>query len=107
MYYLWLEQRGGGCDYTIGCGQRMYRLNGNTLEEAKEDAKQYFDGENYGYGRGDYALEDATIFKFEADAMPILNAILKQEAEEKKAADEARKLAQEKAEFERLKKKFG
>lgn len=103
MFYLYLEQAGGGCDYTIGCGNRLFKLKGATLEEAREDAKQYFDRENYGYGRGDYSLTAANIFKFEMDAMPVLEQILKQEQEE----DRLEKLAEKRAQLERLKKELG
>lgn len=106
-YYLFLRQEGQGCDYTIGCGMRLIILRATTLDEAKGESKEYFDADNYGYGRGDYALSDAMIMRCEFNAMPILNKILKDEREAREKEQEQNKLNQERAEFERLKKKFG
>lgn len=38
-YYLWMQQNGGGCDYTIGCGEKLVPLVASTLDIAKVEAK--------------------------------------------------------------------
>jgi hypothetical protein len=105
-YYLLLEQKGSGCDYTIGCGLKCISLHGDTLDAAKKDAEQYFDGENYSYGRRDRELCDAMIVRFEADAMPILNAKLMAEEAERAKETYRRQEIQERAELERLQRKY-
>lgn len=42
-YYAHLEQKGDGCDHTIGCGHALRRLKATTLEEARVEAL-LFDG---------------------------------------------------------------
>ncbi len=37
-YYAHLQQKGEGCDYTIGCGHALLRLRATTLEAAKVEA---------------------------------------------------------------------
>lgn len=39
MYYLWLYEC-EGCDYTIGCGQKVIVMRSNTLEEAYVEARE-------------------------------------------------------------------
>src|SRR5271169_2560034 len=106
MYYLFLEQSDQGCDYTIGCGSILLSLKGSTLEEAMESAEQYFDRENYFYGRGDHELSGAMILKFEADAMSILNSKLAAEKVEQEAETKRAQESQERAELERLQRKY-
>lgn len=57
--YLWLKQKGGGCDYTIGCGERLFRLEFGSDES--DQAMQIL--EDIGVGIGDYSvkIEDALL----------------------------------------------
>jgi ArsR family metal-binding transcriptional regulator len=42
-YYLWVKQSGGGCDYTVGCGEKTFSLNSKTIEEARNEALKRLD----------------------------------------------------------------
>ncbi len=42
-YYLYMNQSGEGCDYTIGCGQKLLALKASTIEEAIEEAIEEVD----------------------------------------------------------------
>ena len=39
QFALWLKQEGEGCDYTIGCGNKLVQLRSQTVEEAHEESK--------------------------------------------------------------------
>ena len=39
MEYRLILTQDGGCDYTIGCGVRIVKLEAQTLSEAKAEAK--------------------------------------------------------------------
>lgn len=43
VYYAHLEQEGEGCDYTIGCGHALRRLDATTLADAKTEALAHED----------------------------------------------------------------
>ncbi len=42
-FKLYLKQKGEGCDYMIGCGERMIDLKAETKEAAVKEAKQEID----------------------------------------------------------------
>ena len=39
MFIAWVTQKGEGCDYTIGCGNTLWRLEANNREEAITELK--------------------------------------------------------------------
>jgi hypothetical protein len=39
MYYLWLKQKGEGCDFMVGCGERLIPLNTLDLDLARLKAQ--------------------------------------------------------------------
>lgn len=101
-FYLWLEQEGGGCDYTIGCGLRLIALKARTLEEARVEAfREVGDGRNE-EGRIETALviEAARVERMDVRAHYL--------AEESKRFQRESELAEarERAELARLQKKF-
>lgn len=107
-YYLIMQQKGEGCDYSIGCGTKVKWLKGDTLDEAKQAVVEYFSGDgSNGYGPGEHhELEDAMIVRFEWDALPILKEKLAfdraaEDAEIKKVQE-----ARERAELDRLQRKY-
>lgn len=45
-YLLVMEQKGTGCDYTIGCGVETFTFGAEDDEEAKEQALFFFCGDS-------------------------------------------------------------
>ncbi len=108
-FFVWFNQ-GGGCDYTIGCGQRLVPLPDTikTVEEAKvevfrEEGSQPY--HRYYYSGSD--IEKVVIYgvvsEHEVNLDKIENDKATKELIEKLILEEAT----EKAEFERLKKRYG
>lgn len=46
-FWMLLVQAGEGCDYTVGCGMCARPLKSSTLEDARAEAKVYFEGSHY------------------------------------------------------------
>ena len=113
MFYAHVKQAGEGCDYTIGCGHKIVRLEAKTLMEAEREIMandEEGDGDGYGsahYLTGEAKLESVTILEVTRAHRVPLNVYRDnlQRHEEAKAA--AKKEAEELATFERLQKKFG
>lgn len=110
-----LKQQGEGCDYSIGCGMTLLMLDASTRDEALIEAKRRILGKPsedayYGYEDSylvgtEANLESATVVQIEYE-FPVkewYHQILAAQA----ASDEKQKLAKERAEYERLQKKFG
>jgi hypothetical protein len=45
IYYALVKGAGVGCDYTIGCNMRYFKLEAENLREAKEEFKNYLEDE--------------------------------------------------------------
>ena len=101
MWWIALKQVGEGCDYRIGCGMQFYTLKAQTVEAATKEALEIIRKQ----GTDQYAIEKAMVFydPIEMDCQGIRRQIKAERA----AADEAVREVREKAEFERLQKKFG
>ena len=98
-YYIWLTQSGEGCDYTIGCGERLVPLKLDNLEDREKVNAEVLRILDY-YG---VDIEEARIFRFIEDALPIIEEFEQIEEEKEKALERERKLK----ELERLKKELG
>lgn len=110
MFYAHVKQAGEGCDYTIGCGHKVVRLEAKTLMEAEREIMANDEEGGYGsahYLTGDARLESVIILEVTKVYNVPLNAYRDnlQRHEEAKAA--AKKDAEDFATFERLQKKFG
>ena len=106
-YVIILEQRGEGCDYTIGCGINYKTIEAKDFEEAQAKAKAYVI-ENYTYGcEYDRSLCDLEYMTIAAapTSLPINEWW---DEERKKELKELRdvKEAEERAELARLQKKY-
>lgn len=103
-FYLFRNQAGGGCDYTIGCGKELTALRAQTLEEAIAEASGYDNGYNIA-DVGEYTLDDAMIF-----AAPVhvfdLNTMRIERRAAAEATSRAKEEERERAELERLSKKY-
>lgn len=101
MFFAYLHQP-GGCDYTIGCGNLLVKLEADTIESAK---KELIDTIKESY-TGDYALEEVTFISGETipfDVSSVYEELESEKEEQKRVNDEQH----EREEFERLKKKYG
>jgi hypothetical protein len=59
-YYLWMNQSGEGCDYTIGCAKNLIALpEDTTSDNLKEKVMEVF--EHYGVSPTNVMLDDARI----------------------------------------------
>lgn len=105
MAFMAFLTQPGGCDYTIGCGHAMIGLKGSNLQEALEDLKNIVK-EKY---TGERELSAITLIDGKTiyiDAEDLNDTIREEEKEEKRKKDIQDKEAHERAEYERLKKKF-
>lgn len=103
-FYAYWEQ-GGGCDYTIGCGVQLEKLPGSELQEATRHAID--DHPNRFEEGSDDEVVALTILEV-VDATKIDVADIKLQMFQRAVADAAQKTEnEERAEFERLRAKFG
>lgn len=102
MFIALLDQ-GGGCDYTIGCDKNWVELKSESLEAAHKELADYI-VENH--MREEARLEIVTLLQAEEYDFDI--SAVYAEADDAKASRKAeKKAAEERAELERLKKKYG
>jgi hypothetical protein len=102
MMYLAVLKQDGGCDYTIACGEKTELIIANSDEEAIQDLTQRIE-ENY--SGMETSLDSCELYRISEVAFD-LKAINDAISQKNKDAIAKRKEAEEKAEFERLKKKF-
>lgn len=60
-FHLWVQEE-GGCDYTVGCGEKLIPLNSSTLVAAKEEALSMLD--DLGLYGNDHEAKHAVIYTF-------------------------------------------
>lgn len=118
-YYVIVKQDGEGCDYTIACGTKVLLLDVQSEEEALNEIRRMFnvDGiidskDGYGDAAFDIRMDSEQAIK----SVTLLYTVsqtkidLDQFRREIAAAETMRRLskteAHERAEFERLSKKF-
>ncbi len=91
-FYLYRKQHGEGCDYTIGCGTDLMRLDSDTFFTAMEEAQRLLmpgqDGNGLANPEG--GVDECLILSLEADAMGMVR-------EAEAALSKERDKAQEKA----------
>ena len=65
QYAAYVKESGEGCDYTIGCGNKLVPLVAEKLVDAwEENANWLIDG--YGYPDGDMAIDHVVMTKVES-----------------------------------------
>lgn len=94
MKYLWMKQKGEGCDYMIGCAEALVPLDGKTVEEILE---------YYGIDDHESELVEAKVLEEVEDAMPAVRRRISVTRDRLQAAERRAK----EAEFERLKHELG
>lgn len=118
MYAVILKQKADGCDYSIDCGTKIIPLQALTLEQALKEAKVVVQGtpddeEKYGFvddflvdkEQGNPKLSFAKLVKIESD-LPI-NDWYHEAIDKSYALARRAQLENERAQYERLKAKFG
>lgn len=55
MFYLYMQQTGEGCHYTIGCAQKLVKLKATMHSEIECEVKQVF--EDHGIGGEERELQ--------------------------------------------------
>jgi C4-type Zn-finger protein len=112
--YILIESQGGGCDHTIGCGYRITEIEGETDQDAVAQAIAAVGAENWRArtargNQADGAIESAKLICVarSLDIEGWLDTAAEQLRQRKASADEAKKSAAERAEYERLQAKFG
>jgi len=104
-FYILTRQPGEGCDYTIGCGMRWALIEAGTVEEAAIMAAQKVRDRGWRGEGADKAIlvpADSAV-----DLAPLLDADVAREAAERDFAERQKTEASERAEYERLHKKYG
>lgn len=105
-YGLIIKQRGQGCDYTIGCGEKFMVLRAATLEGARAEAKLIvWDWLVDADKPSQPSLDFARLLMIEEE-LPIDEGFHEMRAAPQEAQLEAIE-AEERAEYKRLKKKYG
>jgi hypothetical protein len=111
-YLIAKKQDGEGCDYTIGCGMHFIfdDFDGPMYEAVKHFTRKiaYPEGEEEGLAiDGDNALAEVWIVPADGAVALDLAAIRKADKAVRAAAKKREIETTEKAEFERLNRKFG
>lgn len=102
MFLALLDGGGGGCDYSIDCNKTWRRLKAKTIEEAKIEVAIAIKE----YGRSESKVEKATILLVDSEVDFDVKGFWKA-IDAKRAKDAAeKKLAEDKAAYEKLKKQF-
>jgi hypothetical protein len=105
--YWIIVRQGGGCDYTIGCGVCVGRINAKTYEDAVEYAI-----EEYALGYQEHGQHDPDVVEvLEVTKYTNMHdALIVHQTNKKEqiAREKAKKIKKaEKEEYERLKEKYG
>jgi len=90
----------GGCDYTIGCGQKNVKVDASSNVELDEKILETI--EYYGRDNIDYV----TVFKVDTELKIDIDELFAKKDEEIKAKKEAEKEAEERAQLIELQKKY-
>jgi len=93
----------GGCDYTIGCGTKIVPLKAVDRTSALREVQELL-ADRY---TGEYSVARAHIYAVAEDFPADVGAIYKAIAAERQAEQDEEKEEEERAEYERLRQKFG
>lgn len=104
-FYLWLKQTGEGCDYTIGCGERLIPLNAHTIEDARKEALERADF--YGLFGEDVEAKHGVIYEFKENVTHLIAAERKRRFEEDRDEVKEARIKELETELQTLKKPRG
>ena len=105
MKYLLVMEQDGGCDYTIGCGLKVEPIEASNMQEATAKAFEYLSEDREGKLRED--VDRATLYQIPAESVLDLSGYRNKYKKEQEAQAKVSRENAERAEFERLKSKFG
>ena len=107
MEYYLIEEQSGGCDYTIGCGIRITKLNANDLGTAMVTADKEI-GSSW-QAIDEHGIDKARLLEVNQtlDLSQFLDGRAAERKSHKRIADEQAQKQKDEAEFERLKQKLG
>ena len=114
MFIAYVEQH-EGCDYTIACGKVIIGLKSTNKEDALKELKEMiigkYDKKENNFENGmiccEGGLDRVTLYEVSSSEKIPLKDWIKESKKIISDADEKEQLSNEKAEYERLKKKFG
>ncbi len=101
-YIAILKQEAEGCDYTINCGTQVISLKSTDSDGARDELINLI----YDEYIGETSLEDATILEVYSEVFLDLPNIYSSWQNHKEQQKLSEKELLEKAEYERLKKKY-
>lgn len=109
MKYILVQYQDAGCDYTIGCGLSLTDLSATTVEGAKREAFDQLSGRWRERDGFDATISKARILAVVADIDPApeFDQWVRGAKEADAIAKAVEDAAKDRAEFERLKAKFG
>lgn len=113
MFIAYVKQKGEGCDYTVACGETVWRLKAETYEDAMEELKDKVIGKmetsDCEYHEGywsDSTLDCITLFEVSSEIQIPVDTWYVDALERAEAAKAEIKEKAERNEFERLKEKY-
>ena len=108
-FLLLLLGRGEGCDYTIGCNLCVRVFEAVDAEAATRHAAKELDemSEVGAPGMDGYRVDRATLFQIGSESELPLNKWRQTQSEVRQAQAATENESRERADFERLQKKFG
>ena len=98
MFALWIKQEGEGCDYTIGCGNKLITLSTDDITEAETKAKEFIEENTY----AEQQFETALLVEIMKDISSHCDIAVKLREE----ADRLKELARKQREIDRLTKEL-
>lgn len=104
MYKVYIKERSEGCDYTIGCARTILTIQAESMSEAKEKfAEEVKENHSHREGR----LKSAEIFEVAESVSIDMEEVYKRIDDDEYNERQTQAEAKERAEYERLKSKFG
>lgn len=115
-FIVHIKQSGGGCDYTIACGIRMVTILADNMNQACDrfismlgpnfESNDVDWTDDYGGYYDEQSLENATIFEVVSATIIDVSEVYKDLSKVAELQKRLKIEADEKEEYERLKKKF-
>jgi len=112
-FIAYVKQEMQGCDYTIACGQTIWKLKSTSKEDAIEELRkmiigEYVPGDGYEEGYwGESKLSEVILFEVKEELPIDVNQWYREALKFKNDEENKAKNDDERKEYERLKSKYG